>query len=304
MRTGVDSWQLFFLVAAVLIVVFQAWRGWQRGLVRQLFSFFAIAAAYAVAILGGPLLVPALRPIGFPDQVLMIAGGVLLGAVVFALLSLLSALLFKSTKHQSVGLVRFGYGSTGAVLGALFGVLLVWACAVGIRLLGSVAQTEMEVKSQPAPRRITRMRDEPPPVPREPNPVVRGLAEMKQSLETGPAGAVVDRVDPVPASVYHTLTQLGQMVSSQERVARFLADPGVAKVAQHPKIVALQNDPVVAREVLGRNFVALLRNPRIVEAANDPEVATLLRQLEFQKALDHAVRDAEEPRDLPSRLEE
>ena len=83
------------------------------------------------------------------------------------------------------------------------------------------------------------------------------------------------------------------MVSSDESVARFLSYPGVQPLAEHPKIVALQSDPQVSREVLERDYLALLRNERIVAAANDPEVAVLLRQFEFQKALDYAIRKPE-----------
>jgi hypothetical protein len=55
------------------------------------------------------------------------------------------------------------------------------------------------------------------------------------------------------------------------------------------------------QEVAAHDYLALLRNPRIVEAANDPEVTALIKQLEFEKALDYALRPPDQP--TPDKLE-
>jgi uncharacterized membrane protein required for colicin V production len=136
MRDGVDSWPLVLLAVGAIIVLLQAWRGWRLGIVRQVISLLAIVLAYAAAFLGGRHLVPFLRPIGLPDQLLGIAGGALLGTFVFLGVSLLGAVLFKKTSDQSIGLIRFGYGASGALVGGLFGVFLVWVAILGIRCSG------------------------------------------------------------------------------------------------------------------------------------------------------------------------
>jgi hypothetical protein len=116
---------------------------------------------------------------------------------------------------------------------------------------------------------------------------------MKQSLEQGPAGAMVQQVDPIPGTLYGLLHKLGMMVSDDKRVDRFLSYPGVKPLLAHPKIAALQNDPVITRDIVNRNYLALLRNPRIVTAANDTEIGELMRKFEFEKALDYALRPPE-----------
>jgi hypothetical protein len=52
--------------------------------------------------------------------------------------------------------------------------------------------------------------------------------------------------------------------------------------------------------VEGADYMGLLHNPRVIAAANDAEVASLLRQLDFQKALDYALDGAEKPHPSPS----
>ena len=302
MLAALDTWQMVFLGGAALLVLLQARRGWKLGVVRQLLSLVAIVAAYAVAIFGGPLFVPVLRPLGFPDTVLAIGAGVILGLVVFFLVNVIAAILFKKTAQQEAGAVRLSYGALGALIGALFGLVVVWVAVLGIRLLGTVAETELAAAAR-RPNAVAKTgRVSPPP---EPGALIRGLAQLKHSLEQGSTGAMVERVDPIPPEVYEVLMKVGLMISNEESVARFLDYPGAKPLAQHPKIVALQSDPDIQRDVQEHNYVGLLRNERIVAAANDPEVAKLLRQFEFQKALDHAIttREPANPRERPPLLE-
>jgi uncharacterized membrane protein required for colicin V production len=291
---GVDSWQLLFFCAAVLIVLFQAWRGWRLGLVRQIISLLAIASAYMVAIFGGRTLIPLLRPLGIPDSLLGVAAGAVLGFVTFLVISLIGAVLFKKTSEQRVGLIRFGYGLSGSVIGGLFGIVLVWIAVLGIRVLGTVAETEVEAARNPR-RSVQNINGVPTPRPAPPPPshMVRGLVHMKQSLEQGTAGAVVEQVDPIPGTLYTLLAKIGQMISNEQSVNRFLGYPGVKTLTEHPKIVALQNDGEISRDLMSRNYFALIRNSRIVQAANDQEIASLMRDFEFEKALDYALRKPE-----------
>src|SRR5205085_1575210 len=136
--------------------------------------------------------------------------GSLLGMVVFASISLVGAILFKKTSEQSVGIVQFGYGISGAAVGAVFGIFLVWIAILAVRLLGSVAETQIAASKRPrvtvqpaTPRRA--------PAATPPSDIVLGLAHMKHSLEQGTAGAVVQQVDPIPGSLYMILTKLGLM---------------------------------------------------------------------------------------------
>lgn len=287
MRDGVDSWQLIFFASAAVLVLLQARRGWRLGFVRQLISILALAGSYLAAFFGGPLLIPLLRPIGLPDQLLRVAGGMVLGAAVYLGIAIFGALLFKKTSQQGIGLIRLGYGATGAVLGGLFGLFIVWAAVVAIHVLGTLAETDVNASRPPVAAIDGRKSRRPAPEP--PSVVAQGLVHMKHSLEQGPAGAVFEKIDPIPSTLYRTLAQLGQMMASEQSVERFLKYPGMETVTTHPKITALQNDPTITRDVLARNYLGLLRNEKIVAAANDAELGGLLRKLEFQKALDQAV---------------
>jgi hypothetical protein len=288
---GIDNYQAGFFLGAGLFVLFSAWHGWRLGILRQAMSILALAASYILGYFGGGTLGQILhRFIELPERVLAVLGAVVLGFLVYCCIVLVGAIVFKKTAQQSVGLVRLGYGMSGAVCGALYGLFLIWIVVLAIRLLGSVAETQLAVDRS---RRVSHgPKPTPPPAP--PNAMIRGLAHMKQSLEQGAAGSMVQQVDPIPGTLYSVLHKLGMMVSDEKRLDRFLSYPGVKPLLAHPKIAALQNDPVITQDILNRNYLALIRNPRIVTAANDTEIGELMRKFEFEKALDYALLGPEQ----------
>jgi hypothetical protein len=124
--------------------------------------------------------------------------------------------------------------------------------------------------------------------------VIRTLAHMKESLEQGPTGMVVQQVDPIPGTLYGILRKLGVMVSDEKSIDRFLSYPGVKPLLANPKIAALQNDPDINHDIVSRNYLSLIRNPHIIAAANDAEIGELMRKFQFEKALDYAIRRPEQ----------
>jgi hypothetical protein len=217
-----------------------------------------------------------LRPLGFPDRVLVLFGAVLVGLLVYVGAMIVVAILFKRTSQQSVGLVKLGFGASGALLGAVFGVFLAVVCAIAIRIVGSIAEAEARPGRAATPSRLAAR-----------------LAAMKRSLEEGTTGSILEKVDPVPESVYDTLGKVGQLASSPEGIDRFSNDRDVKRVSSHPKILALRDDPEVQRALRDGDYLSLLRHPKLVEAANDPEVLKLLGSFDLQKALDSAVEKSE-----------
>ncbi len=287
MQHGPDSWQISFFAVAALIVALKAWHGWRLGVVRQAIGLAALVCAYLCAIFGGRLLAPVLFFLGIPGGLSGIAGGAILGLLVYSALSIVGAILFKKTAQQSVGVVRFGYGLAGAVIGGFMGLFVVWIAVLGIRLLGTVAKTQIEASHRPAiPAHGKLPAKAAPPAP---GALVRGLANIKQSLETGATGAVVEHVDPIPGTLYSLLTKVGQMISNEQSIDRFLSYPGVKTLTENPKIAALHSDPEIAKNLIAQNYFALVRNEHIIRAANDREIGELMTRFEFEKALDYAL---------------
>ena len=299
---GSPAWQLVFLSCAVLIILLEILRGWRLGIFRQLIRVVAVIAAYAAAIFGGRLVAPVLRPVlTLPDFVLSAIAGTILALLAYFVVTGIGNVLFKRTGQQSTGIVRAFYGLSGAFVGILFGAFMVWLAVVSVRALGSVA--EAQVKTQPGPAATARR---PVPLPRSdetgiepqlpaqreaPNqPLLISLARLKNSVELGSVGEAVKSADVVPDRAYTTLAKVGELLGRPEAAERFLAFPGAKEVTDHPKIVALREDPGIHEKIVQGRFFELMQNPRIIEAANDPTVVERVKKFDLAGALDNALK--------------
>jgi uncharacterized membrane protein required for colicin V production len=289
-----DPWQFLFFAGGALLVVLQAWRGWRLGVIRQCAELLGVVGAYLASYFFGRNVAPLFRVLHLPDPVLTAVAGGVLGLCVYLAFSITAGVAFKRTAQQN-GAARTRSGVSGAVLGAFFGVFMLWLMTLGIRICGSFAEAMVKMSdgTQGSGRAVHRatMTGDPG--------WVRGLVHLKQNLESGATGAMMKQMDPLPATLYATIARIGVMFSNPQSVERFLTFPEVKALAQHPKVLALSTDPEIVRYVEGADFMGLLHNPRVIAAANDAEVASLLRRLDFQKALDYALGAGEKPRLAP-----
>jgi hypothetical protein len=298
---GSPLWQAVFVSFAVVLILFEIVRGWRLGLFRQLMRLTALVAAYAAAFFGGRLLVTVARPVlKMPDMVLSALGGAVLAFVAYAVVSSIGAILFKRTGQQDSRIVQLIYGFAGAVVGLFFGVFALWLIVVSLRAVGVVAEAQVRSRSSSAPnvfganrsatlhaldvrRRFLGESNE------ESTKFAVSLARLKNSLELGPLGNAVKQMDPVSQKSYETLAKVAGVFSSPERAQKFLSFPGARELSEHPKIVALRDDPEISEMIAQRRFLDLLQNQRIIDAANDPALADRIKKFDLQHALDFAV---------------
>jgi hypothetical protein len=299
MTTGSPVWQTVFLSFAVVLLLLEMIRGWRLGILRQLMRGAGIIAAYAAAWFGGGLLVPLLRPIlNWPDFVISMLGGALLAMIVYGVISSLGSILFKRTAQQSSGTVRLAFGLSGALVGLCFGAFFLWLILVGIRSVGSIAEAQVQARPQidvargPSARTVDPRLEDPAPLRNlDADSVAAFVARLKASVELGTLGNVIKKTDVTPDSVYQTLNDVGTVVANPKSAQRFLSFPGAVELAQHPKIVALRNDPEIAEIIAQGRILELLNHPRLREAANDPTLVEQVKKFDLKKALEYAAEE-------------
>lgn len=291
-------WQAVFISFGVVFILFEVVRGWRLGLFRQLVRVAALVLAYAAAVFGGRLLVPITRPLlKMPDIVLTIVAGAVLAFVIYALVTSMGMVLFKRTGQQNSQLVHLIYGFAGAIVGLFFGAFVLWLIVASVRAVGVVADAQVRSQAtspkagQPATLRALEVRRR---FLSEPNAgstaLATSLARLRNSLEIGPLGNAVKKTDPIPLKTYETLGKVGSVFSNPERAHKFLTFPGARELSEHPKIVALRDDPDISEMIAQGRFLDLLQNQRIIDAANDPTLADRIKKFDLQKALDYAVQ--------------
>jgi hypothetical protein len=290
--TGSSLWQTVFLSFAVLLLLFEVIRGYRLGLPRQLIRGAAIIAAYAAAYFGGGVLLPLLRPIlQWPDFIVSLIAGSILALVVYGVIASLGSILFKRTAQHSSGSVRLIYGLTGAATGLCFGFFFIWLVLVGIRSVGAVAEAQTSTRPQ-----ISRSSSSPDPAKPialqnlDTESLSTFLARLKNSVEQGKLGEVIKQTDVTPPGVYQALKDAGTVAANPESARKFLSFPGAVELSEHPKIVALRNDPEVARLIREGHILELLQNRRVLDAANDPTLVEKVKQFDIKKALEFAAK--------------
>jgi hypothetical protein len=294
MTSGSPLWQLAFISFAAVLILFEVLRGWRRGVARQLARLGALIAAYFTAVYAGSFIGPFLRPLlKMPDFAMSILAGAVLGALVYFLINGLGAMLFKRTRQYQSTVIRILCGASGAVLGLFFGAFLVWIIIFGIRSLGSVAegQVKQEATASATQPKVVhavdlRRRNE---TSDDAATVMTSLARLKNSVELGAFGNLVKKTDVVPTKTYETLEKIVRVSSDPQSAQRFLSFPGVHELSEHPKIVALRNDPEISDMILQLRFFDLLQNQKIRDAANDHELLEELKKFDLEKALDYAL---------------
>jgi colicin V production protein len=296
---GSPVWQTVFISFAIVLILFEIIRGWRFGIMRQLVRVAAVAAGYATAYFGGDMLVPLLRSsVKMPDIVISALGGAILAVTVYGIIASLGAILFKRTAQQSSRMVRLVYGLSGALVGLCFGAFFIWLVLLGVRSVGSIADAQVYARPKPEmsrnPSRLSAQSALPERTPSVANfdidSVTTLLARLKNSVEMGPVGDVVKKTDALSAGVYQTMSEAGTVFSNPETARRFLSFPGARELSEHPKIVALRNDPEIAEMIAQGRFFELLRDPRVVDAVNDPTLAEHVKRFDLKKALEYAAK--------------
>jgi uncharacterized membrane protein required for colicin V production len=297
--TGSHLWQLAFISFAVVLLLFEVLRGWNRGIARQLARLAALIAAYFAAFFGGTFVVPLARQfLNLPDRIVSVVAGAALALIIYAIINGLGTILFKRTKQYESALARIFCGLGGALVGVFFGFFLLWIVVFGIRSLGSIADAQIRQQSAAsagaaAPRTLhavdirRRLAGE---ETEDNSGVMASLARLKNSLELGSVGDMVKKTDVVPSQTYDTLGKIGRIVSNPQSAQRFLSFPGAEQLSNHPRIVALRNDPEISELIGQGRFLELLQNQRIIYALNDPTLTDEIRIFDLQRALDFALQ--------------
>jgi len=261
--------QTAFLLLGLGILLFEIWWGWRMGVMRMLTSLVALVGSALIGMAAGRV-------------VTAIVGG---GAVVFWGVAVVALVLsyiaiwlfgylsFKKTSQQPMGLA-FIWGMGGAVLGFVFGILVLWLMIPVVRSAGAMGdgmKQTLQAYHQPAPL------------------VISGLAALKENLETGITGKIFSSVDIASPDFYDLLEKLSRLSTDPACFVRLMEYPDLKAVAELPEIQAMAADPQIIAAIEDGKLMAVVTHPSLFKLANDKKISEMVMKIDFRKALDYAV---------------
>ena len=84
---------------------------------------------------------------------------------------------------------------------------------------------------------------------------------------------------------------MGSVFSNPKAAQKFLTFPGARELSEHPKIVALRNDPEISDMIAQGRVLDLLQDRRIIDAANDSMLREQIKKFDWQRALDYSIQE-------------
>ena len=270
----------FWLLASV-------WVGWRNGVARQIVSLAALGGAVVCGYHAGPFVAPLIPTFGFPVFLRPIMGGILIGALIWIMVGVISSIVLRRTDDQDFGIIRFAYGLLGGILGLVSGLAIIGLGAWGLRVSGSLAEgIQAGTRPKSAPKAAGSQHAALLPQP-EQEPGL--LLLLKKQLDASPFADALKTLDPVPAKAYQRLAKIGQILGDKQATDRLLALPTLQSVSKNPKLLALKDDPDFIAAVRSGNILEALKNPKLHAAASDTQILTTIGTLDADKALDQAL---------------
>ena len=271
---GSLGWQIIFVFISAGWLLLSVMRGWVNGLICQLLTIVAaIGAGFLVLWFAGSFtefLHSTTNLSGLPRTLLTVA---LVWGIAYNAITLIGRILFKRTRDQGSGVVRLIYGFGGALVGLTYGLVFIWAVIIGIRVVGRVAESQVEIQ---------KFRSDTLPV------WVVNAAKLKNSVELGVGYAVITAIDPLPNNFYREIDLYSRLTATPQAIQKVMEYPGFKRLWQNPKIASLGHDPEIVAAVQERNILVLISHPKIIALLNDPELHAAFSREQLDAALEYS----------------
>lgn len=248
-------------------------RGYVRGVLKELSSVLSLTSSI---VLAKPLsfLVKGWLPLGeiplmFHDITALTIGGMLGYVLVRILFSIIirSCNLNREWEGGVKTLIHLG----GALIGGLFGVLIVFILSWYVLLVGKLTPppevseetsgTKMELLQLPA----------------------KIISTHREGLAESALGEIAEKTNPAPTKIVDSIDLVSELTQDPEKMQKVMQSEQMTQMMQLPSVQnVIENEELQSLAVQG-DFMGLLNHPAIVELLDDPEVQEALKEIDLSE---------------------
>ena len=273
---------------ALLLILFFLWRGWRRGLVRELSSVISIGGSILLAKPLGNLLLK-IPGIALPEFLTSIVGPAIGGIAAYILLRFSCFVIAKSTgllKKREEGeevttkqsLLKAGGGLIGALFGLLMVLVLGWYTLsfgqLSALLLGNPALSAPSIAENGSagaspqdkvgllllPARIT--------------------AAHRENFSLSFTGQMAAGTNPVPENILQSAEMVVGITQHPEQLQKLAEFAPVQALAEEPSVKALTTNAEVKALAEAGDIAGLLNHPDVQALLNDPKIQEILKGMD------------------------
>lgn len=308
-------------LGSILMIALMAGLGYKRGIASLGSALLVLIVSSLLASPLHPMTGWLVRMAGAPKLLVPTLATLTTGILLFVVLLIPVSIWVKKKMGEGEGERPSWDGSLGALAGGIWGLTLTLLILVGLSTIarldramrvGNAEATiraearqkferEAEQELRPLIRTMTRKRYE--------EEKLKLVAEAEQSffvdpaelrkrttegtldgflvdMEHSPFEGVVDKVSPVTVNTEKVLRDLTIVVGDPVLFARFRLHPTVRELMTDSTVLALSEDPEIARAVTEGRYRDLLDHPKLIEAVENETVREKFAKADIAKILE------------------
>jgi len=250
------------------IVLFFTIRGYRRGVIREGFSILSLVFSALLAKPVGALLIT----LGFlsleniPVFLHSLAAGGVGGIVAYVVLRLSLFVIGKVFKlyRKREGRAKVIVKAGGAILGGLFGIVLVFILAWYVLLFGKITPTPRnEAEAESLLMLPAKM-----------------LSTHKQGLEQSTLGSIAENTSPVPDEIETSVEIFSEVSQNPEKLVELLEYEPITQMLEQESVLQLMGNQEIREMAEEGDFMGILNHPDVQSVMEDPDIQELMKSID------------------------
>ncbi len=276
---------------AVLVIIYFAWRGKRRGVIRELSSMISIGGSILLAQPLGSLLLPLFSTANLPEiiktPIELSLGG--LAAYLLLRISLFLIAKFSGLLKEREGTPQTLIHVGGALMGSVFGAFLVLALGWYTLSFGSLSSLLMQ---NPVLSGGTALASAAPESRQKESPggmlnllllPTRITAAHEEAFALSLSGKIAARFNPIPEQILEGAEVMVDLTQHPEQMQKLAEFAPVQQLVEQPSIQELMGNPEVRALAEKGDITGLLNHPAVQEVMNDPAVQEALKGMDIEE---------------------
>lgn len=261
---------IYTLIAIAVVLLF-GFRGYKRGLFKELFGFLSLFGAYIFAKPSASVMIALGFGAAMPDLFRGFAAEIVGSICVYILLELIFAFVFHKYK---LGKLTKGKGEKqkhirigGALIGAVFGTIIVMAIAWYFVAFGDLAKVALIDNDQgnlmQLPAKITETHS--------------------KAFEDSFIGEIAEETDPTPEAISEGIEIFSTVMEEPEKIADVIEYDPIKEIIEDDVVLEFMQNEEIQDLAEEQDLMGILNHPATQALFDDPTIQEKMQEIDAEE---------------------